>query len=66
MRFNQYLYLQAHGKFPKGKRTWYFQPGDGAGHLYQEFGYAVDMNYTEAKRWAKDHFSGYQEVYVMP
>lgn len=66
MRINNYIYVNAHGKLPKGKRDWYFQPGDGAGHVYPETGYALDMSYADAKKWAQDHFSGYCEVYVLP
>lgn len=55
-------------RIARGKRTWGFKPGDGAGHIYEDVepGYAYNMSFSDAKIWAKDHFSGYPEVYVLP
>ena len=67
-RVNYYLYEKTYDKKPRGKQTWAFIPGDGAGHPYSasEIAYALSMTFTQAKKWAKEHFSGYAEVYVLP
>jgi hypothetical protein len=66
MEINTYSYIQVYGKEPRGKSTWYFSPGDNAGHIYSEYVYSVDMTYASAKKWAKEHFSGYPVVYLLP
>lgn len=67
-KVNRSLYIAAHSRNPRGKRTWGFKPGDGEGHMYSdvETGYAYDMSFSDAQVWAREHFSGYPEVYVLP
>lgn len=63
---NTFAYERVHGKAPTGIRTWYFSPGDGAGKIYSEYGYAVNMTYTDAKAWALQQFKTYPVIYVLP
>lgn len=65
---NKYLYVKAYGKLPKGNKNWGFKPCDNRGNISwnEETAYAYNMNFSDAKEWAKDHFSGCYEVYILP
>lgn len=67
-RINTFPYSFLHGKTPRGKASYSFQPSDGAGHLYHEVAPLrfAPMLYSQACRLAKKKFGGYSEVCVLP
>lgn len=65
---NDFVYVSAHGRLPRGQRSWKFLPGDGAGHVYKNVPSTASpiMTFSDARRWAKKKLSGYPELYVLP
>jgi len=62
---SNYTYL--YSKLPRGKNKYIFQPGDGAGKLYNDVNPVTTsyMTYSEAVKYIKKKWSGYFEVYLL-
>lgn len=66
---NTFSYCLVNGKTPKGRGTWRFIPGDGAGHAYNDippFVTSPNALYSQACRNARRAFAGYPDIYVLP
>lgn len=65
---NTFSYVASHGQNPRGRGSWAFQPGDGAGRIYEDVApiWSPVMTYTEACRWARKNHGGWSELNVLP
>ena len=65
INISNYTYI--HCKLPRGKNSYIFQPGDGAGHIYNDVKpYTTEyMTYTNAVKFIKKHWKGYMEIYLL-